>query len=174
MSIRFCRSLAICIGAAWLSHSLSAWASKAEPAPQWAVDAAKLATPAAAGDASAVMLTDDYLITVDEQNHAVERERYAIRILKPQGRQWAHCASEYDTDEKLDYLHAWTIAADGRQLQAMDADFTDRGAYEAPVLQFSERIREVKPPGADPGSVVVCETEQHLRPYIDSEDWQVQ
>ncbi len=120
------------------------------------------------------MLSDDYLITVDEQNHAIERERYAIRILKPQGRRWADCAAEYDTDEKLDYFHAWTIAADGRQLEAMESDFTDHGAYEAPILQFSERIREVKPPGADPGSVVVCETEQRLRPYINSEDWQVQ
>jgi hypothetical protein len=171
---QFCSSVGICIGAALLAYSPSAGASKAEPAPQWALDAAKTPTPATAGDASAVMLADDYHITVDEQNHAIERERFAIRILKPQGRRWANCEIEYDTDEKLDYIRAWTIAADGRQLEAMDSDFSDHGAYSAPVMQFSERIREVKPPGADPGSVVVCEMEGHLRPYIDSEDWQVQ
>ena len=92
--------------------------------------AAKTPTPADAGDASAVYLFDEYLITVDEQNHAVERERSAVRILKPQGRESAHCDAEYDSDAKLDYFRAWTIAADGRQFQAMETDFSDVGAYE--------------------------------------------
>ncbi len=152
----------------------AARASKSEPAPQWALDAAKTATPADAAQAAAVMLWDEYLITVDEQNHAVERERSAVRILKPQGRRYAHCEAEYDSDEKLDYFHSWTIAADGRQLEAKDADFRDVGAYESADLQFSDRFRILNPPGADPGAVVVCETESHLRPYMDSEVWQIQ
>jgi Transglutaminase-like superfamily len=32
----------------------------------------------------------------------------------------------------------------------------------------------VKPPASDPGAVVVCETEQHLRPYMYEEDWEIQ
>ena len=147
---------------------------KAQPAPQWAVDAAKTATPGSVADASAVVLFDEYLITVDEQHHAVERERTAVRILKPQGRGYSHCSIGYDVDEKLNYFHSWTIAPDGRQFQAMESNFVDRGAYEAPVLQFTERIRSVNPPGSDPGSTVVCETEVHLRPYIEEEDWDIQ
>ena len=126
------------------------------------------------GDASAVILLDDYLITVDEQNHAVVRERYAVRILKPQGREYSHCEAEYDTDEKLDSFHSWTISADGRQLQAMDTDFTDVGAYGDADMQATERFRLLKPPGSDPGAVVTCETEYHLRPYMNSEDWLIQ
>jgi hypothetical protein len=147
---------------------------KAEPAPQWAVDAAKTPTPASAKDAAAVILFDEYLITIDEQNHAVEREREAIRILKPQGRGHTHCLIAYDVDEKLNYFRSWTIAADGRQFQAMESDFIDHGAYAAPVLQFTERIRTVNPPGSDPGSVVVCETEKHLQPYMNEEEWEIQ
>ena len=147
---------------------------KSQPAPDWAVDAAKTPTPANVGDASAVVLLDDFLITVDEQNHAVERERSAVRILKPQGREYSHCEAEYDTDEKLDYFHSWTIAADGRQLQAMDTDFMDVGAYGGADLQATERFRSLKPPGADPGAVVTCEIETHLRPYMNSEDWMIQ
>ena len=34
----------------------------------------------------AVLSLDEYLKTVDEQGRAIEREREAMRILKPQGR----------------------------------------------------------------------------------------
>jgi hypothetical protein len=145
-----------------------------EPAPQWALDAAKVPTPADIGDASAVVLFDEYLITVDNEQHAVERERFAVRILKPQGRKYSHCEQEYDVDEKLDYFHSWTIAADGRQLQAMDTDFKDIGAYGDADLQAAERFRTLDPPGGDPGAVVTCETQVHLRPYMNSEDWEIQ
>jgi len=147
---------------------------KPEPAPQWAVDAAKTPTPESAKGAPAVVLFDEYLITVDDNNRAVEREREAIRILKPQGREYSHCSIDYDVDEKLNFFRSWTFTADGRQLQAMESDFADHGAYDAPVLQFTERIRTVNPPGSDPGSVVVCETEEQLRPYMTEGEWEIQ
>ena len=34
--------------------------------------------------------------------------------------------------------------------------------------------RIVKPPAMDPGSVVICETEKQLRPYMSEEDWEIQ
>ena len=147
---------------------------KMEPAPQWALDAAKIPTPKTAGDAKAVILFDEYLITLDEQNHAVERERSAVRILKLQGREYAQCAVDYDVDAKLNYFRSWTLASDGKQFQAMESDFTDRGAYADAVMQFTERLRILKPPAGDPGSVVVCETEKHLRPYMNEEEWDIQ
>jgi hypothetical protein len=147
---------------------------KPQPAPQWAVDAAKAPTPANIKDASAVVLFDEYLITVDEQNRAVEREREAIRILKPQGRGHAQCMVGYDIDEKLNYFRSWTFTADGRQLQAMETDFTDRGAYDSSILQMTERVRSVKHPAADPGAVVVCETEEQLRPNMSEKTWHIQ
>jgi hypothetical protein len=154
--------------------ALPGLAAKPQPAPGWAVAAARTPTPSSAMGAPAVVLFDEYLITVDEQNHAVERERTAVRILKPQGREYAHCAIGYDTDEKLNYFRSWTIARDGRQFQAMETDFIDQGAYDAPIRQMTERIRTVKPPASDPGAVVVCETEEHLRPYMDEESWDIQ
>lgn len=174
--MRFAGRAVLLRGAAWLAVAFppAAFAAKHQPPPQWALDAAKTPTPAYAGDAAAVLLRDEYVITVDDQNQAVEREQYAVRILKPQGRGYGHCSIDYDTDEKLESFNAWTIAADGRQFQAMDSDFDDRGAYSAPILQFTERFRELDPPGDDPGAVVACETEKHLRPYFNSEYWQIQ
>jgi hypothetical protein len=164
----------VCCGATLFGAHKAAAKEKSQPAPDWVVDAAKTPTPANVGDASAVILLDDFLITVDEQNHAVERRRFVVRILKPQGREYSNCAAEYDKDEKLDYFHSWTIAADGRQLQAMDTDFMDVGAYEGADEQETERFRVLKAPGSDPGAVVTCDYEWHLRPYMDSEDWLIQ
>ena len=168
-----CFAVAVCNCAILLAPSAMA-KEKQQPAPQWALDAAKTPTPANIGDASAVILFDEYFIAVDDQNHAIERERYAVRILKPQGRKYSHCEAEYDADEKLDYFHAWTIAADGRQLQAMDTDFKDVGAYGDADLQATERFRILSPPGADPGTVIACENQGSLRPYMNSENWEIQ
>jgi hypothetical protein len=170
-----CQSLAAVAALAALAGALPAAAKdKPLPAPEWAVEAAKTPTPAAAKDASAVVLFEEFLITFDADNHAVERHRRAVRILKPQGRGHAHCWAEYDIDEKISYFRSWTIAASGRQFQAMETDFTDYGAYENPVEQATDRIRTVNPPASDPGSVVVCESEEHLRPYMSEEEWEIQ
>ncbi len=104
----------------------------------------------------------------------MEREREAVRILKPQGRKYAKCEMEYDADEKMNSFRAWTMAADGRQFQAKDTDFKDFGAGGDADMQETERFRVLDPPGNDPGAVVACETEGHLRPYMNSEDWQIQ
>ena len=146
----------------------------AKPAPDWAVEAAKTPTPSIVRDATAVVLFDEILITVDEKHRAVERERSAVRVLKPLGRNLAHCSVGYDVDEKLIDFHSWTIAPDGKQIQAKDSDFLDIGAYAGPTLQLSERIRTVNPPANDPESVVICETEKQLRPNMTEEHWQIQ
>ena len=175
---RRCRSspaavwaVALAMGAAFPAP---AHAKKMQPAPEWAVAAAQIPTPADAKDAHSVLLSDEYLITVDDHNRAVERERWAVRILAPEGRDDTHCMAEYDADEKLDYFHSWTITADGHQFQAMDTDFKDVGGGGDVDMQFSDRFRVLNPPGADPGAVVACETETHLRPYFTSEEWQIQ
>jgi Domain of Unknown Function with PDB structure (DUF3857)/Transglutaminase-like superfamily len=157
--------------------AVPAWAGEKKlPVPDWALEAAKTTTPvvATATNAPAVVLFDEYLVTVDGQNHAVERERYAVRILKPQGRGYAHCAAYYDVDSKLQTFHTWTIAADGKQFQAKDEDYVDHGLASDLVLQFTERERTVNPPGADPGAVVACETETQMRPYMTEEVWDIQ
>ncbi|MGD0348186.1 MAG: DUF3857 domain-containing protein [Terracidiphilus sp.] len=168
-----CFAAAVCCCAIFLVPSAMA-KEKQQPAPQWALDAANTPTPANVGDASAVILFDEYFIAVDDQNRATERERYAVRILKPQGRKYSHCEAEYDADQKLDYFHSWTIATDGRQFQALDTDFKDEGAYGGADLQATDRFRIVTPPGSDPGAVVACETQVHLRPYMNSEIWEIQ
>ena len=144
------------------------------PVPQWALDAYKTQTPDFAKDAPAVVLSDEYVETIDAQGRATERERYIVRILQPQGRRYAQCGVSYDVDEKINYFREWTIGADEKQYQAKDTDFYEVGDPSIPVMLSTYKTRVVRPPAADPGAVVICESEELLRSYMHQQTWQLQ
>jgi hypothetical protein len=144
-----------------------------QPIPQWGLDAAKTHTPDYDKDASAVILFDEYVETIDAQGRAVEREREAIRILKPQGRRNS-CAVSYDSDEKISYFRVWTIAADEKQYQAQDTDFVEEGDTGIPIMLSTAKTRVARPPAVDVGAVEICESEELMEPYIQEKDWHIQ
>jgi hypothetical protein len=149
--------------------------NKNQPPPDWGLDAYKIKTPEYAKDAAAVILFDEYVETVDAQGRAVEREREAIRILKPQGRGEGDCDVAYDVDEKLNYFRAWTIAANEKQYQAQDSDFAEVGNESGSSVELSTyKIRFVHPPAVDVGATVICESEEVLRPYFQEKNWHIQ
>ena len=150
------------------------WFGKGQPVPQWGLDAAKTKTPDYVKDASAVILFDEYVETIDGQGRAVEREREAIRILKPQGRHYGACRVSFDVDEKINYLRAWTIAADEKQYQAQDTDVADVGNTDDPIMLSTSKTRVALPPAVDVGATVICESEELLAPYLQEMDWGIQ
>ena len=170
-------SVALLAGVASPAHA--GMFGKDAPVPQWGLDAAKTPLPANIGDAPAVILFDEYVETIDAQGRAVEREREAIRILKPQGRHEG-CRVEYDVDEKINYFREWTLAADGRTFQAKDTDFIDVGAEEEgivrdiPILLQTEKIRIVHPPAEDVGATILCESEELMAPWQREKVWSIQ
>lgn len=143
------------------------------PPPQWGLDANKTHTPDYARDSPAVILYDEYVETVDDQGRAVEREREAIRILKPQGR-GTTCEVSYDVDEKVNYFRVWTIAADEKQYQAQETDFAEYGATGVPIMLSTYKSRVAHPPAADVGATIICESEELMRPYFQEKIWHVQ
>jgi transglutaminase-like putative cysteine protease len=150
------------------------WRSKPDPVPDWALAAAKIPTPAYARDSGSVILSDEYVETIDDQGRATEREREAIRILQPQGRHVA-CSVGYDVDEKIDSFREWTITADGKTFPAQETDFVDKGVNTGvPVMLVAEKMREVRPPAADVGATVLCESEEQVAPYEREKVWQIQ
>ena len=152
---------------------------KDSPVPQWGLDAAKTPTPANVGDASAVILYDEYVESIDNQGRAVEREREAIRILKPQSRH-EFCSVAYDVDEKINYFREWTLAADGKTFQAKDSDFIDLGGDEngavrdIPNYLDTRKERRVNPPAEDVGATILCESEELMAPWMRERAWQIQ
>lgn len=148
--------------------------SKDHPVPDWGMQAYKTKTPDYAKDAAAVILYDEYVETIDDQGRAVERERYALRILKPQGRDEGVCGVSYDVDQKINYFRAWTIAADEKTYQAQDKDFFDRGNTSIPIMLSTRKVRVASPPAMDVGATIVCESEEVMESYSQEKDWQVQ
>ena len=148
-----------------------AWFSKGQPVPQWGLDAAKTHTPDYVKDAPAVILYDEYLETIDAQGRALERERKAIRILKPQGRTLGSCQVSYNENQKINYFRAWTVAADEKQYQAQDTDFAEAGDTNVPVMLSTRKTRIAHPPAIDVAAIVVCESEELMEPYSQEEDW---
>ena len=146
---------------------------KSQAVPQWGLDANKTHTPANVGDASAVILFDEYVETIDAQGRAVEREREAIRILKPQGRQHT-CGISYDVDEKINYFRVWTIAADEKQYMSQEADFTEHGDTSIPIFLSTVKRRVAHPPAADVGATIICESEEVMQPFLQEKVWHIQ
>ena len=141
--------------------------------PQWGLDANKTHTPDYVKDAASVILFDEYIETIDANGRAVEREREAIRILKPQGR-GNTCGVSYDVDEKINYFHAWTIAADEKHYQAQDTDFTEEGGTGVPIMLSTRKTRIAHPPAVDVGATVICESEELMEPYSQEMVWEIQ
>jgi len=146
---------------------------KSQAVPQWGLDAYKTHVPDYAKDAAAVILFDEYVETIDANGRAVEREREAIRILKPQGR-GNSCEVSYDVDEKINYFRVWTIAADEKQYMAQDSDFTEEGDTGVPVMLSTRKARMVHPPAVDVGATVICESEELMEPYLQEKIWSIQ
>jgi hypothetical protein len=153
--------------------SFGSWFGKGQPVPPWGLDAAKTPVPDYAKESSSVILFDEYLETVDTQGRAVEREREAIRILKPQGRETT-CEVNYDENQKINYFRVWTVSADEKQYQAQDTDFLERGDTDVPVMLSSRKYRIAHPPAVDVGAVIICESEELMEPYLQEKVWTFQ
>jgi Domain of Unknown Function with PDB structure (DUF3857) len=139
--------------------------SCANPLPDWVMLAAKSGPATYPAKATSIVLLDDRLITVGPGGQATERERRVLRILRPQGREDAHIVATYSKDEKLDYLHVWSIAPDGRQFTVKDQDIHDEALGQWGILYDDLRGRTITPPGADPGGIVAYEYQRHVVTY---------
>jgi hypothetical protein len=137
----------------------------ANPLPDWVMQAVKNQPGSYPPKATAVVLLDDRLVTIAPGGQATERERRVLRILRPQGRDEAHILATYSKDEKVDYLHAWSIAPDGRQFTVKDQEIRDHALGEWGILYDDLRGKSVTPPGADPGGIVAYEFQRHVVTY---------
>lgn len=169
------RFVCLAAGAAALSACEPGYAGlfNKAPVPDWGMEAYKTRTPDYAKDSPAVVLYHEYVDTIDSNGRAVERERKAIRILKPQGRENA-CYVVYDVDQKVNYFRAWTIAADEKQYMAADTDFIEAGDTGDAVLLSTRKVKVAHPPAVDVGATILCESEEVMPPYLHEDIWSIQ
>jgi transglutaminase-like putative cysteine protease len=122
-----------------------------------------------------VVLLDDTLVSVGADGRATERERRVIKVLRPQGREFAQIVAWYSKDRKLNSFHAWSIAPDGHQFTIRDEEIHDQALGESWMLYDDIRGKVVHPPGADPGGLVAYEAVRQIANYgEDEESWRFQ
>lgn len=139
--------------------------------PDWVKQAATARLPDYPATTRAVVLLDELVVTVQPDGTAVTHYRRVVKILRPQGREYATAEAWSDNDEKLNYIHAWSIAPDGHEYTVRDNEFVNTSADEAGMLFIALNAKVAHPPAADPGAVIAFEYEQRQRPYVNEEDW---
>lgn len=141
--------------------------------PEWVRQAAagQVKSPA---DAKAIVLLNDELLTVQPDGQARLRSREVIRLLRPQGREYAELVAWSGGGKKLLSFHAWSIGPDGHEYTVKDDQVREEGGEEGGMLYVDHRAKIVTPPGADPGGVVAYESESQLPGYMTERSWDFQ
>jgi hypothetical protein len=145
-----------------------------QPPPDWVLTVAHAATPDYPPTTIAVALDDEETLTVEPDGKATLLKRRVIKILRPQGRDFANVVVPIDRDRKLRSLHVWSIAADGHPYALRDNEIAEVGDDEYGMLYVDLHARVAHAPAADPGAVVAYEYERTMRPYVQEYSWEFQ
>ena len=149
---------------------LSARAAK-DQVPDWVREAAAQKTPAYPPRTDAVVLLDDHSYTVNPDGQLVEHVRRAVRILRPQGRQYGQLRAGYSKDNKLRSIRLWSIGPDGHEYAVKDSDMRQVGSWAGYELYDDRQVRTADMPGLDAGAVAAIEYELQGRPYENDLIW---
>lgn len=166
------RHLRTSLGLCLLLTCVGACASTNPPLPDWVTQAAAEPFQAAqGGHPKAAVLLEDKLITVNLDETITERYRQVIRIMRPQGRDYAHPVAWYNKNHKLLSFHVWSIGPDGHQYAVPDKELFEGGAEDSGILYDDVRFKSAVVPGTDPGGVVAYEYTKQIPMYAGDEGW---
>jgi hypothetical protein len=142
--------------------------------PEWLRALAKQPAKTYADDVNAVVLLDDTVATVKDNGDLVKHGRRVVRILRPEGRNWASVMEvSYNGDSKVSYLRGWSITSKGQEYETKSSDIMERNLSTYEVYSDAKE-KAVRVPGADVGTVVGFEYEQQERPYTFNDTWRFQ
>lgn len=172
--IRFCAAVALpCVAiAAILARPTPR--VLADNAPDWLRVAAHETLPENPKDAVAIILLDDQQTTVKDNGEIETRYRRAYKILRPEARDaYSGVSVAFDSQSKISSFKAWTITANGRELELKEKD-----ALEASVSSYEVfndiRLKYLKFSAEEPGNIVGYEYVQKKRPFMFEDDWSFQ
>lgn len=141
--------------------------------PDWLRSLAQQPAKTYADDANAVILLDDQDTTVKDNGEIVTHERLVFRILRPEGKDYAHYSVHFDAETKINSFRGWSITAKGQEYESKEKDaFEHSLGSENEFSDTKEKLLIV--PGAEVGTVVGFEYEQKRRPYMFQDYWYFQ
>ncbi len=162
------RSRRVCLAAlaALLSLALPARAG----VPDWLRAVAQEPLPPYPADTQAVVLLDEQITTVKDSGEIKFIARRAIKILRPQGRDYGTVRVYFDNDTRITYLKAWSLPAGQREFEVKEKDAVEVSPF-AGVLFSDNRVKVLEIPAAEPGNIIGYEYEQRARPFVLSDNW---
>ena len=170
-------SLAAAVGAAVAVATLLvclAPGTLADNAPDWLRVAAQDKLPEYPEETVAVVLFEDVQTVVKDNGEIETRTRRAYRLLRPEAREhYGNAVVHFDNETKISYLKAWTIRPSGEAIEVKEKDALDVAISSYEVFS-DQRVKVLKFPTADAGSVVGYELVQKQRPFIFDDFWDFQ
>jgi len=146
-------------------------AKAANSAPDWLRTAAQEKLPDYDKETVAVILLDETQTTVHDNGEIDTLHRIAIRLLRPEAKEeYGGISVHFDKDEKVAYLKAWTIEANGHEIAVGEKDVIEHG-YLTELEYEDVRVKSLPFPEANPGNVVGFEYVKRERPYVFENDW---
>src|ERR1700735_741865 len=144
---------------------------QADTAPEWLRTAAQDNLPKYPEDTVAGSLLGEQQTTVEDNGAIETRYRRAYKLLRPEARQqFGSIVVRFDNETKLSFLKAWTISSTGQQMELKEKDAVESGmtSYD---LYSDARVKVLRFPEANPGSVVGYEYVQRHRPFVFEDNW---
>src|ERR1700675_382501 len=147
---------------------------RADTAPDWMRAAAQGKLPEYSKETVAVVLFEETQATVKDNGEIETRTRRALKLLRPEARgEYEYFLVHFDNETKISFLKAWTITSDGKEMELKEKDATEVAVSTFAIFS-DERVKYLKFPEANPGSVVGYEVVQKQRPYLLDDVWAFQ
>jgi len=150
--------------------ALGAAPCTAGDAPAWLHNLASAPLPKYSEETDAIRLLDEQVVIVKENGETKTIFRGAYKILRPQGRKHGTVVIPYDNETRISNLRAWSVPAQGKDYEVKDKDALETSITSGSFFEDA-RIKVLKIPAADPGSVIGYEYQRKERPYLLQQIW---
>src|ERR1700681_1103121 len=163
----FLGALLLCLG----GHSIS----RADSVPDW-LSAAGRVDLGHFGDGSAAVILGKWTdFNVDATGKFVLTERTALRVLKRRSaEEYVNAVGSENSDSKVTSIQTWAISPSGHVTQSGKKDLISVAGFTA-FDEFTDvRVKMIKTPGAEDGSLVGFEVVTQGRIPISGEKFQME
>jgi hypothetical protein len=170
---RHSRGIAAVLSAAVLALGLAVAARADVKLPPWMQQQLTAPLPSHDDKTGAVLLYSETELTVQPSRKLHRLERRVYRILRLEGQQRGTVQALVSPQVRVTSMHGWSAPATGKPYEVKDADVVEVGMRGAEVVT-DLRMKTLRVPAAQPGSVVGFEIESEAQPYVLAESWHFQ
>src|SRR4051812_13248789 len=141
--------------------------------PDWLRSLGTDSVPSYPADTPYVVLLNEQNTQVNEKGEMRTLYRGAWKVLNSKGREHSHVIVYMDSETAVSGLIAWAIPPNGDAFEVKDKDAIETGVSQS-GLYSDQRIRILKVPFTEPGTVVGYEYEQVRRSDVLQDTWDFQ